>query len=438
MRKLSVLSAAALALAALVALPGDAAPKPKGAKFGAPVKVTPANGYGYEPTVVSDRYGNLYATAHKENWQMAMSPDPRAQKQVRNMSWAWWSSDNGKTWKNLPTGPGDVYSHNVGVEGDMATDDAGYTYFADMNAHDVTFTAYKAAGRGEITLAHHLPLAVFAEPLDDRPWITAHGDGVVMYIGNMGNKQWYPAGRPPVGGTGEGANGPGRYTVYMSYDHGQTWDHTGYTLSDSGWCRPAADHRKGSKTLYVFCGNDDDTIYSYVSNDDGKNWKRYTVGQYVAASTDSYPTIQVAKDGTVYALHVSRSDDNEILRLYTSKNKGVTWKVQDITPREGRYVYSWLSVAPDGRLGLGTYFRAERGQPWKVYGAIWRPGQKPILTSLDDKNPVTSDSAGSPPGDFLTSGFSPDGKLNVVWTRVLPSSVGVTTIYRDIYFARSL
>lgn len=438
MRKLSLLAAVTLAAGIAVALPGDAAPKPKAARFGAPVKVTPANGYGYEPTVVSDRYGNLFATAHKENWQLAMSPDPRAQKQVRNMSWAWWSSDNGKTWKNLPTGPGDAYSHNVGVEGDMASDDAGYTYFADMNAHDVTFTAYKAGGRGEVELVHHLPLAVFAEPLDDRPWITAHGNGVVMYIGNMGNKSWYKGGQPPLGGNGEEANGNGRYTVYMSYDHGRTWNHTGYTLADSGWCRPSADHRKGSKTLYVFCGNDEDTLYSYVSNDDGKSWKRYTVGEYVPASTDSYPTIEVAKDGTVYALHVSRNDDVEMLKLYTSKNKGVTWKVQNITPRSGKYVYSWLAVAPNGKLGMGTYFRAKPGDPWKVYGAVWKPGERPVLTSLDDKNPVAGGGAGNPPGDFLTSYFSPDSKLNVIWTRVAGSAAGLTTIYRDIWFARQV
>lgn len=77
-----------------------------------------------------------------------MAPDSRATQQFRNMSWAWWSSDLGKTWKNLPTGPGNVYSHNPAVEGDMATDSVGNVYFADMNVHDVTITAWKAAGRG--------------------------------------------------------------------------------------------------------------------------------------------------------------------------------------------------------------------------------------------------------------------------------------------------
>jgi hypothetical protein len=439
MRKLAGSVAGAVAAAALAAATMPSTAAPAGVKFGKPVKVTPANGFGYEPTVVSDKYGNLFATAHKENWQLAVAPDARATQGVRNMSWAWWSSDFGKTWKNLPTGPADVYSHNVAVEGDMATDEAGNTYFADMNAHDVTITAWKASGRGEVAFTHHLPIAAFGEPLDDRPWITAHGDGHVYYIGNMGNKTWYPAGRPPLSGDGSKANGPGRYTVYTSHDHGRTWDHLGFTLADSGWCRPAAERK--TKYVYVICGNDVNKMYSFVSADRGKTWTRYTMGSYAPADTDSYPTVEIGKDGTVYALHVQKNEDEpgeELIKLYTSKTRGKTWKVQNITPKRGKFVYAWLDVSDDGKkLGLGTYFRAEAGDPWKVYGAVWTPGKKPVLTSLDDKNPVAEASAANPPGDFLTSTFTPDGKLNVVWTRVVQRVAG-NTIQRDIYFARSL
>jgi hypothetical protein len=454
MRKLAGAAAGAVALAAIAVLNVPSTAAPAGARFGAPVKVTPDLGYGYEPTVVADRYGNLFATAHKENWQLAVGPDGRATAQNRSMSWAWWSRDNGKTWQNLPTGPGDAYSHNFGDEGDMASDDAGYTYFADMNVHDVTFTAWKASGKGEVALEHHLPLAAFAEPMDDRPWITAHGDGHVYYFGNMGNKSWYPGGRQPVAGDGSDANGPGRYTVYQSHDHGRTWDHLGFTLKDSGWCRPAADHTRNSPYVYAFCGNDNDTIYSFVSADRGKTWKRYTVDEYIPAKlhdnagADSYPTIQVAKDGSIWAMHVSGNEDDrtQVIKLYHSKNHGKTWTKQTITPKKGWYVYTWLGVSPDGKkLGMGAYFRASEKQPWKVYGAVWTPGAKPVLTSLDDKHPVAPASEPSPPGDYLTANFSPDGTLNIVWTRIVgslpvsdPTDTAPHNIQRDIYFARSL
>lgn len=40
------------------------------ARFGAAVKVMPNLGYGYEPAVVVESAGNIYVTAHKENWQL--------------------------------------------------------------------------------------------------------------------------------------------------------------------------------------------------------------------------------------------------------------------------------------------------------------------------------------------------------------------------------
>ena len=68
-------------------------------------------------------------------------------------------------------------------------------------------------------------VGVDSEPVDDRPWVTAHGDGHVFYFGNEGDKTF-----------------GGRYTVYQSYDGGRTFNSLGTVLPDSGWCRPAADH----------------------------------------------------------------------------------------------------------------------------------------------------------------------------------------------------
>jgi len=45
--------------------------------------------YGYEPAVYVDNYGNVFATAHKENWQLAIAPDLNSPTFTRSMSWAW-------------------------------------------------------------------------------------------------------------------------------------------------------------------------------------------------------------------------------------------------------------------------------------------------------------------------------------------------------------
>src|SRR5205823_8445627 len=270
------------AAAALALLPGFAAGA--STQFGAPVKVTPTGGHGYEPAVYTDHYGDIFATAHKENWQLALAPDPNSPTFTRSMSWAWASSDGGRTFADLPgLTPLSLEQHDFGDEGDMAVDDANHLYFVDTNVGDVTFTSWNVYGRGQYVLNTHRPLLPAGEPVDDRPWVTAHGNGHVFYFGNEGDKDTY---------------GAGRYTVYASYDGGTTFDPVGKTLVDSGWCRPAADHRAGSPYVYAFCTNDEGTLYSYVSPDDGHTFARYKAGMYAAAdSTQSWPTVEVAPDG---------------------------------------------------------------------------------------------------------------------------------------------
>jgi len=304
-----------------------------GSAFGPPVKVTPTNGHGYEPAVYTDHYGNIYATAHKENWQLAIAPDPNSPTYTRSMSWAWASSDGGKTFADLPgLTMLSLEQHDFGDEGDMAVDDANHLYFVDTNVGDVTFTSWDIYGRGQYVLNTHRPLLPAGEPVDDRPWVAAHGNGHVFYFGNEGDKSTY---------------GAGRYTVYASYDGGQTFDPLGITLPDSGWCRPATDHRAGSLYVYAFCTNDTGKLYSYVSADDGHTWNRYDAGTYNAADGESsWPTVEVAKDGSIWALYVDGLTDSNgntvmnTLNLYHSTNHGKTWTHRDITPKKGRYEYA--------------------------------------------------------------------------------------------------
>ena len=424
------------------------------AQFQPPVKVTPNLGYGYEPAVVVDPTGNIYVTAHKENWQLVLAPDANSPTYTRSMSWVWMSANDGATFGDIPGLTSlSLEQHQVGDEGDLAVDDAYHLYFVDTYAGDNTFTRWTIAGRGQVTLDFSRPAIPTAQPIDDRPWVIAHGDGHVFYLGNEGDKKTYPAGQ----GTGSGF-GPGRYTVYASYDGGLTFDPLGYTLKDSGWCRGAADHTVGSPYVYVVCGNDggsDDvftdvnpkgTLWAYASADDGHTFERFKVGSYKAFdATFSWPTVSVGPDGTVWALYVDAtaldSNNNPTgnkLMLFRSRDHGRTWSSQNITSLRGRYEYGWLAVSSDGsRLGLGVYYKPTAADAWRVYGAIWTPGAVPALVSLDPQNPVTPAGASEAPGDLMGSFFGPDGKLSVVWTRRLQSIPGVATLTRDIYYARS-
>lgn len=129
---------------------------------------------------------------------------------------------------------------------------------------------------------------------------------------------------------------------------------------------------------------------------------------------------------------------NNVLHLYHSTNRGATWTKSDITPMYGRYRYASFAISPDGKkLGIGVYYRTDNNAPWHVYGAIWKAGSKPALTSIDPTNPVAP-ASNEAPGDLMGSWFNPDGTLGVIWTRRDPPIDGTTNISRDIFFARSL
>lgn len=408
-------------------------------KWGSPVKVTPANGYGYEPSFIVDNFGNAFATAHKENAFLALSLDPNSPTATRSMSWAWLSADNGQTWIDPPgLTPLSLEQHEVGDEGDMVADDAGHIYYADTYAGDITLTRWTTKGLGQVIFDFTRPTLPTPEA-DDRPWITAHGDGHVFYFSNTASKAY---------------NG-GRYTVHASYDGGLTWDIAGISLPDSGWCRPAADHRPGSLLLYAVCTNDNGKLYSYVSTDDGHSWSRYDIGAYNDGDdTQSYPSVQVGPDGTVYAIYVDSDDlsphtdstgattmipNTNRIYLFKSKDQGKTWTRQEITPVRGHYQYAWLAVSPDGRrLGMGVYFRSNNTAdfPWYVAAVSWPSNGTPDakqFVSLDAAHPVSAAANLEAPGDYMGSYFFPDGKLGVIWTR---NTRLVATGVRDIYFTK--
>lgn len=445
---LAALGAAALTLQGAVA-------SPSALSFNAPVKLT-IDKYagGYEPSITVDRFNNIFVTAHKQNHTLVVSPDSQSATKVRSQSWLWWSSD-GKTFKDTPgLTPAQEQNFEFGDEGDLAADDTGHLYFVDTNVADNSFSRYAATGRGKLALEATRPIGPFGEPVDDRPWIAAHGDKVVLYIGNQGDKVSYPAGASGEG-SGNGA-GPGRYTTYMSYNGGDTFDPLGVTLKDSGWCRPAADHAKGSKTFYVLCTNDGGandvnenagdkgfekgSLYSYVTNDNGKTWNRFTMGSYTAKDPwSTYPSVAVAKNGTVYALFVDHQSGTKIseMSLWTSKDHGRKWSKKVITTAaDGASIrYSWLDVAPDGTIGIAYYYRPDNRTDWHVYAATAKPGATFRPVSAAPKLSLASKSNSTPFGDFFQVAFGPDSKLNIAVT-VQNTDLMIEGLNTDIYYIR--
>ena len=320
-------------------------------------------------------------------------------------------------------------------------------------------------------------------PVDDRPWVTAHGSSTVMYAGNEGDKDTYNVGDtaagctgvvpPPTPGDPSSVKG-GRYTVFMSHDAGASFDPVGCTLPDSGWCRPGADHAPGSAYLYMVCTNDAHadyevnnpgdpgftvgTLLSFVSADDGATWKRYEMGTYnesIPGGGDgdvSWPSMKVANDGSVYALFsdpVTTVDSagNVVkigaqLKLFHSVDHGQHWAMQDVTPANpGIIRYSWMDVAPDGKsIGVGYMTHSDINGNWHVYAGRSSGFGSAVSYALVD--PAEIAPAGDFVfGDFFEVAFDPLGRLDVVYTRctdLVPGDDTTDCLNSDVYFARTI
>jgi hypothetical protein len=399
--------------------------------------VSPDPSWTWEPTLLIDRHGNVFVAARKTLEQLVIAPDPRSPTLTRSMSWLWISVDGGKTFANVHGYPLDLENHSWGYESDIAIDEAGHLYQVDQTYADSTIARWTIIGRGDYTFDYFRPLIPTAQPVDDRPWLAAHGSASLIYLSQAGSPFLNPFGR----GGGQ-AYGPGRYSVHRSTDGGTSFDLFGHSLNESGACRPAADHRRGSKLFYVVCTNDAGKLWAYVSDDDGSSYRRYPVGLYNAkGETFDWPLVTVGPNGDVWALHVDAGEINgsEVitnrLKLYRSRDDGRTWSVQDITPREGRYRWGGLAASADGRLGLAIQHRPNQTSPWRVYAAAFRPGSIPALVSVDQAHPVDGAESPEPPSELVGVAFDRDGTLAVAWTRM--EAVGSLTVPR-VYFARSM
>lgn len=417
--------------------------------FSTPVKLTQfAQCGGYEPTVIVDRFGNIVVTAHKQNHCDGVAFDPQATPPARAASWVWTSTD-GVHFTDAPgisAGSASVgaSSLDVGDEGDLAKDQGGNLYFVDTKVADNSFTSWHATGPG-ISESFHTAAMGTAGPVDDRPWIAAHGNGVVMYIGNTGNKSAY---------TSPNGNGAGRYTIYMSYNggtSGTSFDHLGITIPNSGWCRPAADPAAGSTRLYVACTDDGGHLFMYTSNDDGHTaagWSSHPIGTYNATSAGwgangSWPMVQVAPNGDVYVLHTDQDSGGAFhLILYRSTNHGATWSSWDATPANTGQIATnagpaWLDIAPNGRIGM-VYFSLPAGDTkWHIDAATTPAWNTPF--TVVDASPARAPASkawGTPWGDFLSGAFGPDSRFHVTWTdSAEDTQLGSFGLNSDIYYA---
>lgn len=422
-------AALGLGLAVGLALATAATAAPTAREFADPVRLTSPGVGGFEPGIRVDRFGNIYVTAHKDRQVNAVAPDASTARGVRGASYLWTSTDS-RTFRTLT--PDSPYVDQPGIEGDLALDDAGNLYFVDTYAGDVAFTAWSVSGPGRQRVQLHRQVLGQTQAMEDRPWLAAKGNGTVLYTVNSGASPVY-AGRSSAGD----GSGPGRYTVYMSYDGGRAFDPVGVTLRDSGWCGPAADHAPQSRDLYVVCIDVDQpgqvfdrAIYGYSSHDDGRSWARTRIGTYSSAW---WPTTAVGPDGTVWVA----LPDGPRVRLFASRDRGRTWGERKVPLPPGLSAVGEAALAVSSRgdvavLGTGT----ARGGPTHVFASTLSKGTWRVVQVSTPQTRVAAPGESSR-GEFFQAAYGPDGRLHVVWGSNTTAISQVTTgvDLHDVYYA---
>lgn len=405
--------------------------------FSAPVMVNPPEGEGYEPSIKVDSAGTIFITAHKNSLV--------AEGGQLN-SWLW-RSENGSRFERMPGGEL-FYS----LEGDFAIDAKDRLYFADTYLGDSHIASWTDHGR---KLETYRPYTATLT-VDDRPWLTAHHDGLVYLLVNNG---YTP---------------DGRLEIFRSTDHGATFEPEGFLFPRSGYGTSAADPR--GDHVYVAMNDNDglgsltdhpaSTLTVWVSPDRGETWRETTVAPYEYTDPDGYPVVSVDAAGNVFVLWADGALDSRPapngsrLKLSRSTDHGETWETFDITPPELRYNdLFWLAADPTipGLLGIGwnastaeirpTISQGLLGGPmeWSLNAGIIMNAQSGIPSlSWRTVDPFVI-RGGAPPQDFLQVAFSPDHRLNLAWSVFRPrSGTGLCRSFQDptdacfsdIYFAR--
>ncbi len=407
----------------------------------------PEYAIGYEPSIAADPDGNLYYTAHKDlrwsspdggiaNWMDGrphLFPDlPCVQGYHTTWdyyaSWFFVSNDGGETWG--PPADWGVFNEGmqyVGDEGDIGVDGNGRVFFVDTTLEDNWLHYWEDGGHTHINSQRLQSTAA-----DDRPWLTAQGDGIVHYLGNNGVALQAPPLSP-------GTSGNGRYWYYRGTTTG---DYVTFDLGrglEGGWAHITAEENGDHVYIAQEVNNGGSGgIKVWVSDDTGISWNDPVwIGPMNGTHPEGYPWMGVGENGTVFVAWQESVEGGRapgVLYIARSDEHGAegSWEYWDISaghPHEegGVYLYPNLEVGPDnlvaytyyGNIGAHTV-----GDEWYLYAAALldpKPGEifnftivdpHPLHTStqqevdIDDLHPLH---------DLYEVVISPDLSINIAY-----------------------
>ena len=381
-------------------------------------QVYPEYAIGYEPSIAVDAEGNMFYTAHKdlrwagpnggpggfESGVGSMGPYacrqpvlPPYSSEDRDTSWDYYASwffvtnDGGETWAMPPWGSGTDPSSGQphasmlygGDEGDIGIDANQRVYFLDTYLLDNWIHRWDDGGREYIDYTS----TQGSEALDDRPWLTAQGDGIVHYLGNSATAI------PDCFG------GSGRYWYYRSDDGGYTF--TQCYAMPGGWSHIDAE-RDGQHVYVVQEENDGASgdIQVRVSDDTGLTWAdAQIIAPRESNPPEGFPWISAGPASTeglvatVWADAYGGRTGPWSMGIAMSWDYGVTWEHWDLTPFKGIFEYPNVYVGPNNTVAVAFYGLEGdyvAGNEWHLYAGMVQdpePGT-PFQFTVADPHPL--------------------------------------------------
>lgn len=395
-------------------------PSPVPPTFLAPAKVNGA-AHAYEPSLVLDSAGNRYITAHKSG--------PVAGPQMA--SW-FWTSPDGRNWSAMPS-PADGHTLLWGLEGDLAVDAEDRIYFVDTYLADLTLGTWQGGPSGPEWVSSRPIMGTVSR--DDRPWLAAHGDGILYYMGNNGDAF---SAVDPANPTARGW-----ISFTASEDGGLTW-RVPETIGGSWWfCGLAADPAD-DVTVHRACnitGQGSGTVRAESSNDRGRTWQERGVIPRGPIDQPLYIASSVDETGT--AFHVWVDDDLRdtlpaALRLGIVREDDM--QVLDLPVHNQSIWKQWVAARGNGTVAVAYYTSPEvptdDESPWFLRVLFSTPqadGPYEWLDILADPEPVHHGVVG--PQDFFQARYGRDGLLHIAYQREAePADATEAFLVADIYY----
>lgn len=315
-----------------------------------------------EPSILALQDGTLLITGAGGFTRYA--EDPTDAPGNAGQSYLWRSTDDGTTWDFVDldvqpeADPLLPYRNAIlGVEGDLAQDQDGRTYFVDLTMLAANGIAASDDSGATWTAAQN---PVVGLPGTDRPWVAAYGSGHV-YVKYLQT------------GTG--------HRVAMSDDGGQTF------LEDIAI--PSCSQADltvdlDSQEVLIACTGDELSILR--TGPGPMAWERVPIhnasgGAVNGSSAFVFPSLAVAGPGQYVYAWAQPTDDGAEVRITASTDRGATWsEARTLSTPDRTGVFAWVDANPDGTVGVVWYEADRGGDPdgmdadteWRVHHASLR------------------------------------------------------------------